>query len=863
MRYFVLRYFLPIILLFAPMVVLAETRYVAPDFIVDVTWTKDKSPYIIDGDMVLEAGKTLTIEKGTTVLAATTTSLPYKPFITTWGNIVSKGTDDEPVKISGFSNFLIRGPYNSIEHTTFENSPLHISKNSFTPYATTTFLSSRFTGSGTAILVHAGDVLIKDSQIDGNTSGIVPDYRGFWNSLVVTNSEFENNQADITNAAEKVVDARGNWWGKADGPSGTVSGPVTVSPWLTEKPGTIKQEIKPIACCSSVLFLPGLEASRLYRDDADLLGGGTTTHRAWEPYTNADVQSLYLSSAGESINPIIHVNGIIDSAYGLKAIYSKFITLMNDAVTNKTINDWLPFAYDWRMAADGTASNLLSEVRRMAANSKTGKVTVIAHSNGGLVAKNLVKKLESTGESYLIDRVILVAVPQLGTPQAVAAMLHGDSQDILGGLMANKSTMRSLGLNMQSAYGLLPTQEFFTKIIDPVITFAGKAIGSYDAFAKFLTSGRTSPQTSDMKTPAVLSSDLLSKSQTMHSLDALTFPTSTKLLAVAGWGVPTIQTLDYSSSTLTIKRSLNGDGTVVAKSALGSDSPYLYFNQGLFNFDQRLQSTHTDIFETQPLRDLLSKLIATTTLDANNMYSSYISTDNPEKLPWNSWLTVSVHSPVDLDIYDSKGGHMGKIPLPGATSSDLSWFENTIGGQVDEIGDEKYYTIPGDDTYSVQMKGTGIGSFTFEVKKYTGGDMTEVGSTTYADLPVTPLLSATAVITGTSYSPTLNLDVDGNGTPDIQTTPHTTPDPNISLDAMKVLVSSLSLDKNEEKQILKRIEKVRALLLTDKKDLIVKKITSTTEQINLGHWNLRNLSDSNKTMLTSMFDALLASLESA
>src|SRR3989338_9067581 len=82
--------------------------------------------------------------------------------------------------------------------------------------------------------------------------------------------------------------------------------------------------------------------------------------------------------------------------------------------------------YDWRLSipdilADG---DLEETLRTLAASSQTGKVAIVAHSNGGLLTKALVSALGAEA-SYLIDQLILVSVPQLGTPQAVGALLHG------------------------------------------------------------------------------------------------------------------------------------------------------------------------------------------------------------------------------------------------------------------------------------------------------------------------------------------------------------------------------------------------------------------------------------------------------
>ena len=58
----------------------------------------------------------------------------------------------------------------------------------------------------------------------------------------------------------------------------------------------------------------------------------------------------------------------------------------------------------------------------MASSSKTGKVTIVAHSNGGLVTKLIYNQLKDKGEADLVDKIIFVAVPEIGTPQSLPSL---------------------------------------------------------------------------------------------------------------------------------------------------------------------------------------------------------------------------------------------------------------------------------------------------------------------------------------------------------------------------------------------------------------------------------------------------------
>jgi hypothetical protein len=850
----------------------AETNLRAPNYTADVTWTKEGSPYILDGDMLMNPGANLTIEKGVRVVGATPTDLKFFPFITAWGNVKIEGTPDEPVVFDHIYKILMRGKENEIKNAVFDGTGLSITKNVNDDMATTTVEGSTFMHATSSIQIQGGRLYVKNSTFANNMIGIYSDERALWDRVVIDNSYFENNTTfNLQNGISKTMEASNNWWGSSEGPGNTVVGPATLSPWKTAD-DRIAAPTKP-PCCSNVLFLPGLEASRLYRDEGGILG--TSTNRLWEPNRNDDVKKLYLNPDGTSVDQTIYTDGVLDSAFGIKDIYKNFVAMMNGVVADGTIRAWMPFGYDWRMAVEDvvqgqtryatTTRKLLDEVEKLAASSKTSKVTIIAHSNGGLVAKFLCKELEKAGKSSLIDKVILVAAPLLGTPQAIAGLLHGFDQGILNGFVLNTSIARTLGLHMQSAYGLLPSLEFFNHLSLPLITEIGGAVDSYLGLQTFLSGadGRVEPQENDIKTPAVLSTGLLKKAEALHgAIDTWNFPAVTQVLSIAGWGIPTTRSIDYSSSSPKVIKGIEGDGTVLTLSALNYYGPTLYFNLGLYNHDLKKDASHADILETDILKNILSENIATTSLVTRS--SEYLTSDKPtNSYPWMKWLSVSVHSPVDMDIYDDKGGHMGLVPIPNAPAdSDVQMLENTLGGHYEYLGDEKYMLLPADGVYTVKLKGTGVGNFTFQVQKFVGETMTETQNIVFADLPVTPLLEASTTLSFQSATSTLHMDVDGNGTTDIEASPNPTLDPLIHLDAMRTIVLSFGLGSTTEKQFLKKIDKIRTLLTKDKTDKAIQKLHKITATLEATSGKHHKLTDKEKADLTALFQSVLDALDS-
>jgi len=189
---------------------------------------------------------------------------------------------------------------------------------------------------------------------------------------------------------------------------------------------------------SNVVFIPGIEASRLY--SKNIL---SYKDQLWEPNNNLDVEDLYLDTAGSSTKEVftedvIGKTNICGGCIFDQDIYQDFENSLDSLKAGGIINDWKAFPYDWRLdlnttidagaqLSDGVFQKITDLLSAEAATSRTGKVSIVTHSNGGLVLKLLLVKLEKQkqiGESTLIDKidqVVMVAAPQYGTPLAIAA----------------------------------------------------------------------------------------------------------------------------------------------------------------------------------------------------------------------------------------------------------------------------------------------------------------------------------------------------------------------------------------------------------------------------------------------------------
>ncbi|MDO8561383.1 MAG: hypothetical protein Q7S05_00980 [bacterium] len=557
-------------------------------------------------------------------------------------------------------------------------------------------------------------------------------------------------------------------------------------------------------CYSNVLFLPGIKASRLYKQKPPGCMANCED-QLWEPNTDSDVEDLFLNSDGTSIRDDIYTRDILDThlSTGNGDVYGTFATFMGNEVKTGVIKDWAAVPYDWRLdlehvvengtSLDGhisyigmaTSSYAMNQVFNLASSSKSGKVTIVAHSNGGLFTKILMSKLKETGKENLVDKIIFVGVPQTGTPKAIATLLHGYKEAILSGLITKTSTARILAGNTPEAYNLLPSQEYFHDVATPPILFPadtktaqdfraayGGSTGSYQSFRKFLLGleGRSKPSADETNLPDVLNYDLLTQAEALHTkLDAWTPPDGVEFYEVAGVGLETPSGIKYVDECplfcLTKGPYLNyapemiieGDGTVVGASALAGTGTKYYFNIADYNRTHAVVN-HASIMGASNVDTLIDKLIRGDT----DSLPSLITTTAPV-FANAKHLIYRVHSPVSLDLYDSSGNHTGIATTTQSDGTIVSFIENNVAGTYyDEFGEVKYIFSDGSEQVNIVLNGLGSGVATFDIEERLGN--TSVASTTFVNIPVEPqTIISMSMSAGGTISGASNLDVDENG----------------------------------------------------------------------------------------------------
>lgn len=589
-------------------------------------------------------------------------------------------------------------------------------------------------------------------------------------------------------------------------------------------------------CCSSILFLPGIMGSRLEEN-------GT---RRWEPTDDIGFTRLYLDEVGKSANSGITATGVIDefvfsSTSADPNIYKSFLVDLAAKKNDDTIADYVAYPYDWRLSISDIVlgGELEQNLRDLASSSKTGKVAIVAHSNGGLVAKALLNAL-GTDASNLVDQLILVGVPQLGTPKALGALLHGFETGIPFNwlpLVLSPERGRDFAKNAPFIYHLFPHPDYYqnagTSIATPVISFNpgtktalfydayGLVIGNNDELSRFVlgTEGRNEAQYLDLESPAKGNLLVFDSARTILSNIGASWipPTDVVVHQIAGIGEDTLAGITYSSGRgctravitplpivgtklfcleysekllYTPNEVIDGDGTVVVPSALvmndeADNMKRWWVNLVDHNSVLRKNRDHKDLLEIDNLRSFIfDNLISNSTDNLPEFLHN-----NPPAINTGNRLRFILHSPLTLSV----------------TAGDIEY-------PTRRYGEVQIATVPANISSTMTLNGIEDGSFTLEIEELT--EDTIIASTIFSGIPSsTDTIATISFPDGTIQNADgLKVDYDGDGTVDLEIEvlegeTVTIPEPSLAalLAILKDTIVSLDINERLKNNLLKRV----------------------------------------------------------
>ncbi len=397
--------------------------------------------------------------------------------------------------------------------------------------------------------------------------------------------------------------------------------------------------------------------------------------------------------------------------------------------------DFFVFPYDWRLNNTLNVNKLSEKIQDIRDKTGSEKVDIITHSMGGLIARAYIS---DPAKAQNVRKLFTLGTPHLGSPEFLKKLHYGGCLKYPIGpfcLSLAPSELKDVIQNMISGYQLAPSQTYFNFYSDedsdhpyPYRTENGSL--NYLQIKNLLTN-------LNHNTP------LFEPSEIFHTLDhSLSNTNGVDVTIIAGSGVGTLgQIIEKTIATLNGNQinykdqiNINGDGTVPLLSASISD-PHkgLFLNGPAQVFYTR--EKHENLVINGSTLNLVKNI-----LEGSNQLPNEVSTQ-PYKLTGHG---LSVHSPVNIHVYDVNVNHTG--PLPNGD------FEANIpGSSYDTLDDAKFIWLPNSGQYTIKFEATDNGSFDFKIRKFEN----DVNSETvlYSDIPISSTSQGQTILDTTSTQP--------------------------------------------------------------------------------------------------------------
>jgi hypothetical protein len=504
-------------------------------------------------------------------------------------------------------------------------------------------------------------------------------------------------------------------------------------------------EPKPVGK-TPLLIIPGTLGTEIWKQTEKLWPDVDRMTSITQP-SDAFMDPMAFKSDGTPLDTSLSLGEVVGKP---RAEFDYSDLLVQDLISSGYVKDQnlFFFPYDWRDDIEKNSENFLkTKVAELASSSPTGTIDIVAHSQGGLLIKRLL--FDHPDYQAKVGKLIFVGTPNLGAPKAAKALLFGDSFGVEKWRIGlDPLEMKKIGQNMPAVYQLLPSQAYFDH--NPYLSEIDNGI-------------RKNYTTYEQSTAALkksiyqLNSGLIDSANTFHTqnFDNMDFSNSgIDSYNIMGCESPTIGHIlaNDTGSDLDLDY-VPGDGTVPLFSASNIN--------GAHNFYVLSQDTmHGTMLTHDGIRQKIVNIL-------NNKQALVTDiTSNPALCVFEG-NKVSVHSPVNMDIYDELGQHVG-------LNANRTLDEQIGGVQYDILGHEKFAFLPVGHTYTIKLTATDKGTFDFYSEKVEGE--TTLSTAYYNAIPITTTSTAETIINNQNNQ-TINFTSDGRVVP-----PSAVLDQNSSLD---------------------------------------------------------------------------------
>jgi len=583
------------------------------------------------------------------------------------------------------------------------------------------------------------------SEITANNYGFV-----VWNTSISVhyNSIHDNLGAGAitypTDPLPTNLDFTNNWWGDVTGPKNKtnllglgneVSDNIIFNPWLKYDPLLSKRD--------PVILIPGITGSYLNKNYGDKEEIWPNVMRLLSPTSVTDefLNDLALNSDGTENIEFPMIPGDIIRGISSVHVFDYLVDKLKEEGYIEGV-DLFVFPYDWRLSTENIAFSLNEKINSVLLNDEYNKVDIIAHSMGGLVAKNYIKN----NGSDKIDQLIFLGTPQLGAPKAFKTLMFGDSMgyQFLSLLKLNPSRAKYISQNMPSVYELLPSKKYINlngNYIERL--FNNKLIRmelNYGGVKDLMIEKGRNPL-------------MFPFAENLHDgIDNLDL-SSVSSYNFIGCNSPTIGQIKFEDETSWLGKILgdkedfklgytDGDETVPlisARESIGTERFYVHgISHGSLPASESVMNGMLSILKNEGV--IFDDILA----DGDN--NCGIKGD-----------VVSTHSPVQIHIYDEEGNHTGPDE-----NGDIEY--GVLGVFYDVLEDVNYVFLPHGKNYKIITKATNTGGFNLKIEEQENETISNIYNWTL--VPIASINTIGEIWIGPDYKSDeyeLKIDSEGDG----------------------------------------------------------------------------------------------------
>jgi predicted alpha/beta hydrolase family esterase len=497
-----------------------------------------------------------------------------------------------------------------------------------------------------------------------------------------------------------------------------------------------------LASREPVIIVPGILGTRLERS-SDGKEVWPNIEELKSSASDAYLDDLLLPPSGSTaITAPDVIRSTTTSILGIpyESVYLKNLIAKLTEIGYSEGNDLFVVPYDWRLDLADSVSRLEVVVQEALTRSPSGKVVIVAHSLGGLLTKEYIR---SSGNAKAISKLLLVGVPNLGSPKAAKILNYGDSMGFKIGSrdLLNPLEIKKIAERMPSVYELLPSKKYIEDIGAYLADYrSGKGFArmDFDATSSYLKlAGRDA--------------SLIERAAAFHQgIDSST-ALADAVYVISGCRqsntIGGIRLYDKNEYRIDI---VEGDGTVPLISANAvTDVAGRYY----------VDASHTGLIrDDNPLKLIETIVSGTAGVSISGASESSSSCANGRKM-----TLVSSHSPVSLHVYDVENRHTG-LTETGEVELGIP------GSDVQFIDDNTFVFVPGETKYSVVAEATSAGVATIDSSEYV--DTKPIKKSSYVKIPLTSnKTKARLSLDAENSTSTLYVDSEGDGVMDLEIPP--------------------------------------------------------------------------------------------